>query len=403
MDRHDGLSRKWTSWRLKKEVLILENDEERYEISLQHQAGTDARRFDQYRFAVISPRTSLSSWSKNTYPLESEELTEVLYEDLDWQDFEWVERGVVVQPSQRSKRIATRSGSGSLMDGIVAAADNKDSKHTTLSTTTTGSPPRTAEPMAMDVEDGAAVKSTSQDTVFRSRPGGEAQEALETHQDGVFCVVSRLSWRPRSEQRAARPTTSAGATVSNAESKTTKTADKPLSTTELSSQHEPKGSTPAPVSNTIGGDGGGKSLQEQVGTGAGAGSQLAEKQSENGSALGSHAANGQRDSLKEESVPAETKESTLGSATAPTGLPTAQSSEPSKPEPLTAVENAMEVDTKLPQVAPTPSEQQDKEQHESNSASLPVTGGPATGGLATSEPNRVEPEEGELEEGELED
>ncbi|KAF8979822.1 hypothetical protein BGZ52_004538, partial [Haplosporangium bisporale] len=116
MDRHDGLSRKWTSWRLKSAVLILENDEERYEISLQHQAGTDSRRFDQYRFAVISPRTSLPS--EATYPLGAQDLVEVLYEDLDWQDFEWVERGVVVQPSNRPKK-------NGAMEGVDGVATNK--------------------------------------------------------------------------------------------------------------------------------------------------------------------------------------------------------------------------------------------------------------------------------------
>ncbi|KAF9362940.1 hypothetical protein BGX34_005218 [Mortierella sp. NVP85] len=396
MDRHDGLSRKWTSWRLKKEVLILENDEERYEISLQHQAGTDARRFDQYRFAVISPRTSLSSWSKNTYPLNPEELTEVLYEDLDWQDFEWVERGVVVQPSQRMKRRATRSGSGSLMDGIVAV--DKDLKHATTATKTTSSPPTTTEPMAMDVEDGAG-KNASQDAVPRSKPGAEAHEALETHQDGVFCVVSRLSWRPRSEQRAARSTsisTSTG-TGLNVESKTTKTADKPQSV-ESSSQHGPKGLTLAPVSGTSGGS---KSSQEQVGTSAGAGSILAEKPNDDVPAQG-NAANGQRGSLEEEATPAATKGSALESESSvvsrPPVLSPVQPSDPSKPAPLTAVENAMDVDTKVSPIVPTPSGQpQPPQQQETDPASLPAIGGAPS----TSESSRVEPEEGELEEGEI--
>ncbi|KAK3827408.1 MAG: hypothetical protein J3Q66DRAFT_434162 [Benniella sp.] len=396
MDRHDGLSRKWTSWRLKKEVLILENDEERYEISLQHQAGTDARRFDQYRFAVISPRTSLSSWSKNTYPLNSEELTEVLYEDLDWQDFEWVERGVVVQPSQRTKRRTTRSGSGSLMDGIVAA--DKDLKHATTATKTTSSPPTTTEPMAMDVEDGAAGKGASQDAVLRSKPGAEAHEALETHQDGVFCVVSRLSWRPRSEQRAARPTSTNTGTGLNVESKTTaKTADKPQSV-ESSSQHGPKGSTPAPISST---SGGAKSSQEQVEASAGAGSILAEKPNDDVPAQG-NAANGQRDSLEEEAVPAATKESAPESespvASRPPVLSPVQPSDPSKPAPLTAAENAMDVDTKVSPVAPTPPGQpQPPQQQETDPANLPA----ADGAPSTSESSRVEPEEGELEEGEI--
>ncbi|KAG0271278.1 hypothetical protein BGZ95_000921 [Linnemannia exigua] len=183
MDRHDGLSRKWTSWRLKKEVLILENEEERYEISLQHQAGTDARRFDQYRFAVISPRTSLSSWSKASYPLDSTDLTEVLYEDLDWQDFEWVERGVVIQPSQREKRgAATSNGHGSLMEGVEVASASKDGD--------------------VDMEDGEihdGGKDTTRPTAPASKSDDSALGGDDSQQEGVFCVVSRLYWRPMSE------------------------------------------------------------------------------------------------------------------------------------------------------------------------------------------------------------
>lgn len=158
MDRHDGLSRKWTSWRLKSAVLILENDEERYEISLQHQAGTDSRRFDQYRFAVISPRTSLPS--EATYPLGSQDLVEVLYEDLDWQDFEWVERGVVVQPSSRPKKGA--------MEGVE-------------------SPNKQGVPMEVDGNE--TVNPT------------QSQTLSDDTQEGVFCVVSRLFWRSRTESR----------------------------------------------------------------------------------------------------------------------------------------------------------------------------------------------------------
>ncbi|KAG0202128.1 hypothetical protein BGX28_005270 [Mortierella sp. GBA30] len=186
MDRHDGLSRKWTSWRLKKEVLILENDEERYEISLQHQAGTDARRFDQYRFAVISPRTSLSSWSKASYPLESGDITEVLYEDLDWQDFEWVERGVVVQPSQR--RQGKQDMTNVIVDGATNVAKTSDDGRN-IQPSVEGDLKETraeaaTEVMPMDIDVSMAAEGMTQ----------------ESRQDGVFCVVSRLFWRPRTEQ-----------------------------------------------------------------------------------------------------------------------------------------------------------------------------------------------------------
>ncbi|KAF9543488.1 hypothetical protein EC957_000849 [Mortierella hygrophila] len=184
MDRHDGLSRKWTSWRLKKEVLILENEEERYEISLQHQAGTDARRFDQYRFAVISPRTSLSGWSKASYPLDSADLTEVLYEDLDWQDFEWVERGVVIQPSPRGKNGATTWNG---MEGVQPTSKDGD----------------------VDMEDGEihdGTKDSAHQAATLSKADDHAQGSDDAHQEGVFCVVSRLYWRPMSENGPTRRT-----------------------------------------------------------------------------------------------------------------------------------------------------------------------------------------------------
>ncbi|KAF9143857.1 hypothetical protein BG015_000286 [Linnemannia schmuckeri] len=197
MDRHDGLSRKWTSWRLKKEVLILENEEERYEISLQHQAGTDARRFDQYRFAVISPRTSLSSWSKASYPLNSTDLTEVLYEDLDWQDFEWVERGVVIQPSPREKNGApTSNGNRSLMEGVEAASKDGD----------------------VDMEDGEihdGIKGSAHQAATSGKADDYTQGGDDAHQEGVFCVVSRLYWRPMSENGPTRGSVAPAASKPN--------------------------------------------------------------------------------------------------------------------------------------------------------------------------------------------
>ncbi|KAG0249706.1 hypothetical protein BG011_009009 [Mortierella polycephala] len=208
MDRHDGLSRKWTSWRLKKEVLILENDEERYEISLQHHAGTDARRFDRYRFAVISPRTSLSSWSKASYPLDSSDLTEVLYEDLDWQDFEWVERGVVVQPSDRGKQAPAYLGSSALMEGVEPTSDISSDMSKPKS------PPKTADRMDLEdvnFKDVAVADNDAIDDGNTSAVQGKGAAAFgasgghDAQQDGVFCVVSRLFWRPMTDQRSSKP------------------------------------------------------------------------------------------------------------------------------------------------------------------------------------------------------
>ncbi|KAF9358127.1 hypothetical protein BGX26_002418 [Mortierella sp. AD094] len=211
MDRHDGLSRKWTSWRLKKEVMILENDEERYEISLQHHAGTDARRFDQYRFAVISPRTSLSSWSKASYPLDSSSLSEVLYEDLDWQDFEWVERGVVVQPSQRAKQGIIQGDSTSLMEGVESTVETVSDKMQIKRSNDA------VEGVGMEQN---GIKDGEKDGTRKMRSGVAAGTApidallsdssvpkvQDVQQDGVFCVVSRLFWRPITEHLLATST-----------------------------------------------------------------------------------------------------------------------------------------------------------------------------------------------------
>ncbi|KAI8600020.1 hypothetical protein EDD21DRAFT_145117 [Dissophora ornata] len=261
MDRHDGLSRKWTSWRLKKEVLILENDEERYEISLQHHAGTNARRFDQYRFAVISPRTSLSGWSKASYPLDSTNLTEVLYEDLDWQDFEWVERGVVVQPSQRAKQSTAQSNTSSLMEGVEPTSESPQYPIRTRPTIDT-SKPTSETTMPMDTEDVGANDMARDGTGSSNAAlsGPSVSGSLEVQQDGVFCVVSRLFWRPMTEQRSTN-LPGAGSSPST-DSRVAKDADKTMST-ESHSQHGLKGMTPATmsISSTT------RPLQEQVESG----------------------------------------------------------------------------------------------------------------------------------------
>ncbi|KAG0235253.1 hypothetical protein BGW41_000864 [Actinomortierella wolfii] len=196
MDRHDGLSRKWTSWRLKKEVLILENDEERYEISLQHHAGTDSRRFDRYRVGVISPRTSLSSWSQTTYPLDPSQLVEILYEDLDWQDFEWVERGVVIQPGRYGTSSSSwRSQPPQLNGGNGASFDSVDSAMEDIETAAGG---RANESSTA----GAAAVSTTTTALNGSAHKASAGDSNCPQEEGVFCLVSRLYWRPMSEKRS---------------------------------------------------------------------------------------------------------------------------------------------------------------------------------------------------------
>ncbi|KAF9161065.1 hypothetical protein DFQ26_004904 [Actinomortierella ambigua] len=258
MDRHDGLSRKWTSWRLKKEVLILENDEERYEISLQHHAGTDSRRFDRYRVAVISPRTSLSlSSSRNnrnptTYPLDlaQHQLVEILYEDLDWQDFEWVERGVVIQPDRygtsttataTTALIPQQQNGGGGAGGVHAMEESMamEGVETAAASSGVSSGGGGAAAAAMNGRSaGVNVGAVHKDTA-----GGEYPR-----EEGVFCLVSRLYWRPMSEKRP-ETTTTTNATTQPAATATTATATS-TTTTAPAPAPAPASSTPSSSSSS---------------------------------------------------------------------------------------------------------------------------------------------------------
>ncbi|CAG8520424.1 6690_t:CDS:2 [Ambispora gerdemannii] len=87
----------------RKEVMFLENDEERYEISYDP-------RYDRYRVAVVLPsiqlnEAQLTTTSTTRYsetnspflPLEKSNLEEILRDDLILQDIEWVNVGVIVK------------------------------------------------------------------------------------------------------------------------------------------------------------------------------------------------------------------------------------------------------------------------------------------------------------------
>lgn len=86
--------------RLVAEVLFLENDEERYEISRHNTA---------YRFAVVKAGSLWLKRKQSSVPLEESELSEVVGHDLSLvDDLQWVATGVVVKgPPTSSSRAGT--------------------------------------------------------------------------------------------------------------------------------------------------------------------------------------------------------------------------------------------------------------------------------------------------------
>ncbi|RHZ82267.1 hypothetical protein Glove_110g81 [Diversispora epigaea] len=94
--------------KLRNEVLYLENDEERFEISY------DETR-DKYRFAIVSSATylGLSAISKNNqesddnrpnFPLDESHLEETIRDDLDFHEMSWNILGVIVEDKIDSSR-----------------------------------------------------------------------------------------------------------------------------------------------------------------------------------------------------------------------------------------------------------------------------------------------------------
>jgi hypothetical protein len=73
----------WTSWRLRKEVIYLEKDALRYELSrIPEQKG----KFDSFRWARVLP--SAMHAKSASVPLASSSL-EIIASDLDWDEIEW--------------------------------------------------------------------------------------------------------------------------------------------------------------------------------------------------------------------------------------------------------------------------------------------------------------------------
>jgi hypothetical protein len=104
--------RMWTTFRLRSEVLFLEHEDERYEISLQpRDRKSSSLSVDLYRFALLSPKVHLGdahgSQSKLSIPLADKDLASVLYRDLDWKNLIWDQSSLVVKG-----RALTEEGEG---------------------------------------------------------------------------------------------------------------------------------------------------------------------------------------------------------------------------------------------------------------------------------------------------
>jgi hypothetical protein len=79
----------WTSWRLRKEVLYLEKDAVRYELSriVSGDVSTETKKkYDRFRWAKVL--ASSMHEKQSTVPLP-ERCIEVLMTDIDWDEIEW--------------------------------------------------------------------------------------------------------------------------------------------------------------------------------------------------------------------------------------------------------------------------------------------------------------------------
>lgn len=78
----------WTSHKLKNNVLFVETEDARFELS---QAATRTGPFVSYRWAVVQSPRQLSAATIKTLslPLESKYLTKIVESNLDWEDIVW--------------------------------------------------------------------------------------------------------------------------------------------------------------------------------------------------------------------------------------------------------------------------------------------------------------------------
>ncbi|CAJ0629230.1 4427_t:CDS:2, partial [Entrophospora sp. SA101] len=84
--------------RLYSEVLYLENDDERYEVSYNEKQS-------KYRFSIVSPSVYLGDRNKSNlkHPLSSDKLDEIIRDDLDFHELSWNIVGVVVADKQNQQ------------------------------------------------------------------------------------------------------------------------------------------------------------------------------------------------------------------------------------------------------------------------------------------------------------
>ncbi|CAJ0633302.1 11800_t:CDS:2 [Entrophospora sp. SA101] len=84
--------------RLYSEVLYLENDDERYEVSYNEEQG-------KYRYSIVSPSVYLGDRNNGNlrYPLSCDKLEEIVRDDLDFHELSWNIIGVVVANKQNQQ------------------------------------------------------------------------------------------------------------------------------------------------------------------------------------------------------------------------------------------------------------------------------------------------------------
>jgi len=76
---------------LKSQTLYIENKDKRYEITLQPVVDNVFYDYDLYRFSeVLNPFTIDNDYMRlNSAPLKENGNIKVIFEELDWSDFEW--------------------------------------------------------------------------------------------------------------------------------------------------------------------------------------------------------------------------------------------------------------------------------------------------------------------------
>eukprot|EP01137_Pigoraptor_chileana_P001033 Opistho-2@38093 len=95
----------WTSNRLKNEVIYLETERERYELSVASPAFSkeNPSLFDKYRWARVQNPQQLNRHTLEgiAVPLKTEHI-DVIHSDLDWADVKWTANSIVIRDTTYS-------------------------------------------------------------------------------------------------------------------------------------------------------------------------------------------------------------------------------------------------------------------------------------------------------------